>query len=228
MRPTVTRGPVVSYTAVSPLPVEDGRSVLCCAISQVTLGGRYPPSCSMEPGSSSADPNEDHGRGHQEVSSLQLYIRCGKGGIPPCGEAMPLPGYPVFSIVGHSWAIRERRAEYRMGRVGRVVACRMETNQICKSLVCARKSKKTLPIHCSIYHDEQTSQPDKPVSNLLIGDCCPKPQYIHRFIAEKSPGINIYSLGEFPAVHPLFVYNETYPVGDDAVRNTYSGLHRLS
>lgn len=175
MRPTVTRGPVVSYTAVSPLPVEDGRSVLCCAISQVTLGGRYPPSCSMEPGSSSADPNEDHGRGHQEVSSLQLYIRCGKGGIPPCGEAMPLPGYPVFSIVGHSWAIRERRAEYRMGRVGRVVACRMETNQICKSLVCARKSKKTLPIHCSIYHDEQTSQPDKPVSNLLIGDCCQSP-----------------------------------------------------
>ena len=75
MRPTVTRGPVVSYTAVSPLPVEDGRSVLCCAISQVTLGGRYPPSCSMEPGSSSADPNEDHGRGHQEVSSLQL-CRC--------------------------------------------------------------------------------------------------------------------------------------------------------
>ena len=55
MRPTVTRGPVVSYTAVSPLPVEDGRSVLCCAISQVTLGGRYPPSCSMEPGSSSTD-----------------------------------------------------------------------------------------------------------------------------------------------------------------------------
>ena len=147
MRPTVTRGPVVSYTAVSPLPVEDGRSVLCCAISQVTLGGRYPPSCSMEPGSSSADPNEDHGRGHQEVSSLQLYIRCGKGGIPPCGEAMTLPGYPVFSMVGHSWAIRERRAEYRMGRVGRVAACRME----------------------------QTSQPDKPVSNLLIGDCCQSP-----------------------------------------------------
>lgn len=74
MRPAVTRGPVVSYTAVSPLPVEDGRSILCCAVSQVTLGGRYPPSCSMEPGSSSADPNEDHGRGHQEVSSLQLYI----------------------------------------------------------------------------------------------------------------------------------------------------------
>ncbi|NMM97647.1 hypothetical protein G1C97_0596 [Bifidobacterium sp. DSM 109959] len=55
-----------------------GRSVLCCAISQVTLGGRYPPSCSAEPGSSSADPNEDHGRGHQEVSSRQLYIRRGE------------------------------------------------------------------------------------------------------------------------------------------------------
>lgn len=69
MRPTVTSGPVVSYTAVSPLPVEDGRSVLCCAISQVTLGGRYPPSCSMEPGSSSTDKI---GRGHQEVSNAQL------------------------------------------------------------------------------------------------------------------------------------------------------------
>ena len=176
MRPTVTRGPVVSYTAVSPLPT--GRNRKWNLINKKCwdqAGGRYPPSCSMEPGSSSADPNEDHGRGHQEVSSLQLYIRCGKGGIPPCGEAMTLPGYPVFSMVGHSWAIRERRAEYRMGRVGRVVACRMETNQICKSLVCARKSKKTLPIHCSIYHDEQTSQPDKPVSNLLIGDCCQNP-----------------------------------------------------
>lgn len=75
MRPTVTRGPVVSYTAVSPLPVEDGRSVLCCAISQVTLGGRYPPSCSMEPGSSSVileiSPHVDN-RGHPEVSQ-SLY-----------------------------------------------------------------------------------------------------------------------------------------------------------
>ena len=53
MRPTVASGPVVSYATVSPLPVEDGRSVLCCAISQVALGGRYPPSCSVEPGSSS-------------------------------------------------------------------------------------------------------------------------------------------------------------------------------
>lgn len=75
MRPAVTRGPVVSYTAVSPLPVEDGRSILCCAVSQVTLGGRYPPSCSMEPGSSSVileiSPHVDN-RGHPEVSQ-SLY-----------------------------------------------------------------------------------------------------------------------------------------------------------
>ena len=47
-----------------PKPVR--RSILCCAISQVALGGRYPPSCSMEPGSSSTDKI---GRGHQEVSN---------------------------------------------------------------------------------------------------------------------------------------------------------------
>ena len=50
-----------------PKPVR--RSILCCAISQVALGGRYPPSCSMEPGSSSTDKI---GRGHQEVSNAQL------------------------------------------------------------------------------------------------------------------------------------------------------------
>ena len=91
MRPTVTRGPVVSYTAVSPLPVEDGRSVLCCAISQVTLGGRYPPSCSMEPGSSSADPNEDHGRGHQEVSKRETGIEPATPSLARrCSTAEPL------------------------------------------------------------------------------------------------------------------------------------------
>ena len=96
MRPTVTRGPVVSYTAVSPLPVEDGRSVLCCAISQVTLGGRYPPSCSMEPGSSSADPNEDHGRGHQEVS-CRLQSELGRyfWDLPTLAGSLPF----VYAIV---------------------------------------------------------------------------------------------------------------------------------
>ncbi len=53
VRRSVTRSPVVSYTAVSPLPANSRRSVLCCAISQVTLGRRYLPSCSLEPGSSS-------------------------------------------------------------------------------------------------------------------------------------------------------------------------------
>ena len=51
-----------------PYPAETGRSVLCCASSQVTLGGRYPPSCSMEPGSSSAASANRHGRGHLETS----------------------------------------------------------------------------------------------------------------------------------------------------------------
>ena len=37
-----------------PYRPEGRRSVLCCAISQVTLGGRYLPTCSVEPGSSSA------------------------------------------------------------------------------------------------------------------------------------------------------------------------------
>ncbi len=74
MRPTVTRGPVVSYTAVSPLPhdIVVRRSVLCCAISQVALGGRYPPSCSVEPGSSSVIAAR-HDRGHQGVSKYPLY-----------------------------------------------------------------------------------------------------------------------------------------------------------
>lgn len=51
------------------------RSILCCAISQVALGGRYPPSCSMEPGSSSVILEISHhvdNRGHPEVSQ-SLY-----------------------------------------------------------------------------------------------------------------------------------------------------------
>ena len=71
MRLTVTRSPVVSYTAVSPLPKQKfRRSILCCAISQVALGGRYPPLCSVEPGSSSVTPNEHCDRGHRETSTF--------------------------------------------------------------------------------------------------------------------------------------------------------------
>lgn len=73
MRLTVTRSPVVSYTAVSPLPKQKfRRSILCCAISQVALGGRYPPLCSTEPGSSSATPNEHCSRGHRETSTFPI------------------------------------------------------------------------------------------------------------------------------------------------------------
>jgi hypothetical protein len=46
---------VVSYTTVSPLPpVARRRSAFCGTVSRVTPGGCYPPSCSVEPGRSSA------------------------------------------------------------------------------------------------------------------------------------------------------------------------------
>ena len=48
------------------------RSILCCAISQVALGGRYPPLCSVEPGSSSVTPNEHCDRGHRETSTFLI------------------------------------------------------------------------------------------------------------------------------------------------------------
>ena len=48
---------VVSYTTVSPLPrspKRPWRSALCCTFSRIAPGGCYPPSCSVEPGRSSA------------------------------------------------------------------------------------------------------------------------------------------------------------------------------
>src|SRR6187402_1478726 len=51
----VTATPVVSYTAVSPLPhPKVRRSVLCGTVSRITPGGCYPPPCPVEPGRSSA------------------------------------------------------------------------------------------------------------------------------------------------------------------------------
>jgi hypothetical protein len=51
----VTTTPVVSYTAVSPLPrPRSRRSVLCGTVSRITPGGCYPPPCPVEPGRSSA------------------------------------------------------------------------------------------------------------------------------------------------------------------------------
>ena len=51
----VTTTPVVSYTAVSPLPrPKPRRSVLCGTVSRITPGGCYPPPCPVEPGRSSA------------------------------------------------------------------------------------------------------------------------------------------------------------------------------
>jgi hypothetical protein len=51
----VTATPVVSYTAVSPLPQPRlRRSVLCGTVSRIAPGGCYPPPCPVEPGRSSA------------------------------------------------------------------------------------------------------------------------------------------------------------------------------
>jgi hypothetical protein len=48
---------VVSYTAVSPLPVlADRRFVFCGTVPRVTPGGCYPPPRPVEPGLSSATP----------------------------------------------------------------------------------------------------------------------------------------------------------------------------
>ena len=48
-------------------------------------------------------------------------------------------------------------------------------------------------------------------------------QYKHSNVTEPVKKKKCISLGEFPAVYPLFGYNETYPGGDDAIRHTYSG-----
>src|SRR6478735_4369177 len=51
----VTTIPVVSYTALSPLPRPGpGRSALCGTFSRIAPGGCYPPPCPVEPGRSSA------------------------------------------------------------------------------------------------------------------------------------------------------------------------------
>lgn len=47
-------------------------------------------------------------------------------------------------------------------------------------------------------------------------------QYKHSNVTGTCEKRNVF-LGEFPAVYPLFGYNETYPGGDDAIRHTYSG-----
>ncbi len=81
-----TRSPwplVVSYTTVSPLPPVEPkpylrRSVFCGTVSRVAPGGCYPPSCSMEPGRSSASA------AHEE----QRMTR------PSC---RPIPNDPAYS-----------------------------------------------------------------------------------------------------------------------------------
>lgn len=95
---TVASSPVVSYTAVALTSMCAQRSVLCCAISQVALGGRYPPSCSVEPGSSStAQARSRPSRGLQQ-------LHCSIGRDPwstyCCARSSPTMGMVCISPRG--------------------------------------------------------------------------------------------------------------------------------
>ena len=61
----VTAGAVGSYPTVSPLPgarERPGRFVFCCTVLEVSLTGRYPAFCSVEPGLSSRIASDAGGR----------------------------------------------------------------------------------------------------------------------------------------------------------------------
>lgn len=55
---SVARPVVVSYTSIPPLPV-NWRFIFCCTFLRVTSTGRYPASCPMKPGLSSAGYRSD-------------------------------------------------------------------------------------------------------------------------------------------------------------------------
>ena len=65
---------VVSYTAVSPLPLS-GRYVLCGTVTRVAPGGCYPPPCSVESGPSSAPHGAATARPTRPASSLLGIVR---------------------------------------------------------------------------------------------------------------------------------------------------------
>ena len=96
-----------------PYRPEGRRSVLCCAISQVTLGGRYPPSCSVEPGSSSATkwPRPSRGLGWRRRLVTKLVLWCG---ICICDASNP------FRLVGKDAVFSTNRGE--RGRVLPILA----------------------------------------------------------------------------------------------------------
>ena len=50
---SVARGPVVSYTAISPLPQRMRRYTFCCTFLRITPTWRYQASCPVKPGLSS-------------------------------------------------------------------------------------------------------------------------------------------------------------------------------
>ena len=99
-----------------PYRPEGRRSVLCCAISQVTLGGRYPPSCSVEPGSSSVTKIVARGvtacsGGWRRRLVTKLVLWCG---ICICDASNP------FRLVGKDAVFSTNRGE--RGRVLPILA----------------------------------------------------------------------------------------------------------
>lgn len=95
-----TRSPwplVVSYTTVSPLPPAEPkpnrrRFTFCGTVSRVAPGGCYPPSCSMEPGRSSASAAHKEQRmtrpSCRPIPSIQPT-----GSAPDAGPGQRCPGY---------------------------------------------------------------------------------------------------------------------------------------
>jgi hypothetical protein len=83
---------VVSYTAVSPLPVAR-RSVLCGTVPRVTPGGRYPPPCSSESGLSSALLPRSPGRLIRHLVYGTARRPC-TGGVIPDGYSPSTSRWP--------------------------------------------------------------------------------------------------------------------------------------
>jgi len=110
----VTAGAVGSYPTVSPLPgarERPGRFVFCCTVLEVSLTGRYPAFCSVEPGLSSRPLGpSDH-------------LFCVDAGARTTGEALrreaSLSWYGYrWSAIRHSAAIRRSGAWQARGRAG--------------------------------------------------------------------------------------------------------------
>lgn len=98
LQPTVTSGPVVSYTTLSPLPVPEGhrRSSLCCTCQRITPSWISQAPCSLEPGLSSmgqAPPRSSCLLSFCETCVDQdflLLVWCSRRDLNPQGFLRPL------------------------------------------------------------------------------------------------------------------------------------------